>query len=123
MSNYIDKTQAAIQTVAFVQPIHNPCLRSEEEGLMACKFNADIIINDQPFFLSAAFVFKTPDFWTVGEVVLVNDFWCFDVTEEPNKECIFSDEQKQHIISVLSSSLTYDKYSWFTKTITKEIAA
>lgn len=123
MGYYADKTDMKIETVSFNVPMYNPRLRSEEEGLMACAFTADVTIDGESFFLDTAFVFKTPDFWAVGDVVFVNSFWCFEEAGENDRECQFSPEQQQQIISVLAPQMTYDTYSWFTKTITKPQAA
>lgn len=123
MSYYTDKTDMKIETVTFDVPMYNPRLRSEKEGLMACAFAADVHINGISFFIDTAFMFETSDFWSIGKVVVVNSFWGFENIGEHDKECKFTPEQEKQIIAALIPKMTYDTYSWFTKTITKQMAA
>ena len=123
MSLYIDQRDVKIETVSFVEPLHNPALRSEEEGKMACKFNGDVLINGEKHFVDTAFVFSTSDFWTVDDILDINMFYAFVPWGENDKECRLSEVQQKQIVSELARQMTYDKYSWFTKTITKEAVA
>lgn len=116
----IDKRDLEIETVVFEKPMHNPRLRSEKEGEMACAFHADILINGEYHFVDTTFTFSTHDFWTVGEVKDINMIYCFASSNKNDLECIFTKEQERQIVEALASQITYDKYSWFTKTVTKQ---
>ena len=118
-----DRRDVKIETVTFVTPLHNPRLRSEKEGKMACTFHGDVLINNEKHFVDVAFVYSTSDFWTVGEVLDINMFYAFVPWGDSDKECELSKEQQQKIVDELAHQMTYDKYSWFTKTIKKEALA
>lgn len=123
MSIAIEKRDVKVETVTFVNPMHNPRLRSEKEGTMACAFAADILINGEHFFLDTAFMFATPDFWAIGDITLVNSFWIYENPVEDSKECQLDSDQQKQILEALAAQMTYDTYSWFTKTVIKQEAA
>lgn len=115
----IDQKDLVIKTAVFAEPMHNPALRSEEEGRMACRFHGDILINGKPYFLDTSFVFATSDFWTVGDITEINLFCAYTGNGKFNEECEFDEDQKQQVIKHLAKAMTYDTYHWFTKIVSK----